>query len=57
MASWTSGNLDTNNQYVKYTITITENSTSVENNTSNVTVKVKFFRTNSGYETYGTGKV
>lgn len=57
MASWTSGNLDTNNQYVKYTITITENSTSVENNTSNVTVKVKFFRTNSGYETYGAGKV
>ena len=57
MVSWTSGNLDTNNQYVKYTITITENSTSVENNTSNVTVKVKFFRTNSGYETYGTGKV
>lgn len=57
MASWTSGNLDTNNQYVKYTITITENSTSVENNTSNVTVKVKFFRTNTGYETYGTGKV
>lgn len=57
MASWTSGNLDTNNQYVKYTITITENSTSVENNTSNVTVKVKFFRTNSDYETYGTGKV
>ena len=57
MASWTSGNLDTNNQYVKYTITITENSTSVENNTSNVTVSVKFFRTNTGYETYGTGKV
>ena len=57
MASWTSGNLDTNNQYIKYTITIAENSTSVENNTSNVTVSVKFFRTNTGYETYGTGKV
>ena len=57
MATWTSGNLDTNNQYVKYTISITENSTSATNNTSNVTVSVKFFRTNTGYETYGTGKV
>lgn len=57
MATWTSGNLDTNNQYIKYTISITENSTSATNNTSNVTVSVKFFRTNTGYETYGTGKV
>lgn len=57
MATWTSGNLDTNNQYVKYTISITENSTSATNNTSNVTVSVRFFRTNTGYETYGTGKV
>ncbi len=57
MATWTSGNLDTNNQYVKYTISITENNTSATNNTSNVTVSVRFFRTNTGYETYGTGKV
>lgn len=57
MATWTSGNLDTNNQYIKYTISITENSTSATDNTSNVTVSVKFFRTNTGYETYGTGKV
>lgn len=27
------------------------------NNTSNVTVKVKFYRTNTGYSTYGTGTV
>lgn len=57
MDTWTSGNLDTNNQYIKYTISITENSTSATDNTSNVTVSVKFFRTNTGYETYGTGKV
>lgn len=57
MATWTSGNLDTNNQYIKYTISITENSTSATDNTSNVTVSVKFFRTNTEYETYGTGKV
>lgn len=57
MATWTSGNLDTNNQYIKYTISITENSTSATDNTSNVTVSVKFFRTSTGYETYGTGKV
>lgn len=57
MATWTSGNLDTNNQYIKYTISITENSTSATDNTSNVTVSVNFFRTNTGYETYGTGKV
>lgn len=57
MATWTSGNLDTNNQYIKYTISITENSTSATDNTSNVTVSVKFFRTNTVYETYGTGKV
>ncbi len=57
MASGTSGGLSTSNQYVNYTISIVENSTSVENNTSNVTVSVRFYRTNSGYETYGTGTV
>lgn len=53
----TSGALSTNNEYIKYKITITQNSQSVSNNTSNVTVSVKFYRTNTGYETYGTGTV
>lgn len=53
----TSGPLSTSNQYVKYTITVTQNSQSIENNTSNVTVSVRFYRTNTGYVTYGTGTV
>lgn len=55
--AWTSGAMSTSNTYVKYTITIDEKSTSTANNTSNVTVSVRFYRTNSGYSTYGTGKV
>lgn len=51
----TSSALSTSNQFVKYTITITQNSQSIENNTSNVTVSVRFYRTNTGYTTYGTG--
>jgi len=51
----TSSNFSTTNQYIKYRIIVTENSTSVANNTSNVTVKVQCWRTNTGYETYGTG--
>ena len=51
----TSSNFSTTNQYIKYRIIVTENSTSVANNTSNVTVKVQCWRTNSGYETYGSG--
>lgn len=51
----TSSNFSTTNQYIKYRIIVTENSTSVANNTSNVTVKVQVWRTNTGYETYGTG--
>ncbi len=53
----TSGALSTSNQYIKYTITIKTNSQSIDNNTSNVTVSVRFYRTNTGYETYGTGTV
>ena len=45
----TSGNMSTSNQYVKYTISINQNSQNVSNNCSNVTVTVRFFRTNSGY--------
>lgn len=53
----TSGALSTSNDNIKYKITITQNSQSVTNNTSNVTVSVKFYRTNTGYTTYGTGTV
>lgn len=52
-----SGQLSTDNQYIKYTIEIIQNSQNIGNNTSNVTVKVRFFRTNTGYETYGSGTV
>lgn len=51
----TSSALSTSNQFVKYTISITQNSQSITNNTSNVTVSVRFYRTNTGYTTYGTG--
>lgn len=53
----TSSAMSTNNNYVKYEITITQNSQSVNDNTSNVTVSVRFFRTNKGYKTWGTGTV
>ena len=53
----TSGALSTSNQYIKYTIEVIQNSQNVANNTSNVTVKVRFYRTNTGYETYGSGTV
>ena len=53
----TSAQMSTSGTYVKYTISITQNSQSVSGNTSNVTVSVRFFRINSGYETYGTGTV
>ena len=51
----TSNTFSTDNQYIKYRIIVTENSYSVANNTSNVTVQVQVWRTNQGYETYGTG--
>lgn len=51
----TSSNFSTDNKYIKYRIIVIENSTSVANNTSNVTVKVQVWRTNQGYETYGSG--
>lgn len=53
----TSSALNTSNQYIKYKITIKQNSTSVDNNTTNVTVTVNFYRTNTGYTTYGNGTV
>lgn len=53
----TSGALSTSNQYIKYKITITQNSRNIANNTSSVTVSVRFYRTNTGYTTYGSGTV
>ncbi len=51
----TSGAMDTSNQYVKYKITMTQNWQDVSSNATNVTVRVNFYRTNSSYQTYGTG--
>ena len=52
-----SGNMTTSNQYIVYWIECIQNSQSVSNNTSNVTVKVHIKRTNTGYTTYGNGTV
>lgn len=51
----TSPDFNTSNQYIKYRIVVTENSTSIPNNTSSVNVKVQAWRTNTGYTTYGSG--
>lgn len=51
----TSSAMSTSNQYIKYKITVTQNSQSVTDNTSNVTVSVKVYRTNTGFTTYGAG--
>ena len=53
----TSGTFSTTNQYIKYNIKVTESNVNVANNTSDITVQVEFWRTNTGYETYGTGTV
>lgn len=53
----TSSAMSTSNQYIKYTISVTPNSQSIADNTSNVTVQVRFYRTNTGYTSYGTGTV
>jgi hypothetical protein len=50
-----SANMSTSNQYIKYSIEVTQNSQSTANNTSNVTVDVWVWRNNTGYTTYGTG--
>lgn len=57
MVSETSEAFDTSNPYIKFEIKVKENSYSIQNNTSNVTVTVRFWRTNTGYQTYGTGTV
>ena len=47
----------TSNEYIKYNITVTESNVNTEKNTSDINISVKFWRTNTGYETYGTGWV
>ena len=51
----TSGDFSTSNQYIKYRIVVTELSTSIAENVSVINVKVQAWRTNTGYETYGSG--
>lgn len=53
----TSGAMSTTNTYIKYSIECIQNSQNVSVNNSSVTVKVRVWRTNSGYTTYGTGTV
>ena len=53
----TSSAMSTTNDKIQYKVTITQNSQSVANNTSNITVSVRVYRTNTGYTTYGTGTV
>lgn len=52
-----SSTFSTSNQYIKYNITVTESNINTSKNTSDITVSVKFWRTNTGYETYGSGTV
>lgn len=52
-----SSNFKTSNDKVLYNITVTESNVNTANNTSDITVQVKFWRTNTGYETYGNGTV
>jgi hypothetical protein len=50
-----SGNFGTSNKYIIYWTEMTEEWTDTNNNISNITVRVWAKRTNTGYETYGTG--
>lgn len=52
---YTSGTFSTTNNYVKFAVEITELSYNIENNTSQVKVRVYAWRSNSGYTTYGAG--
>lgn len=52
-----SGYFNTSNQYVKYWLEVIQNWQDINNNISNVTVKVWAVRTNTGYTTWGTGSV
>ena len=53
----TSSTFSTDNQYIKYNITVTESNVNASTNTSTANVSVKVWRTNTGYTTSGTGTV
>lgn len=55
MATWKLGPYSTSNSYIKYHIQIVETGQSIADNTTTLSVSVNFYRTNSGYETYGSG--
>lgn len=55
--TWTSGEFSTTNNYVKFKVRIKEVSYDTIANTSEVTVSVYAYRTNSGYTTYGSGTI
>ena len=55
--STTTNALNTSNKYIKYEITVEQGTPNVVNNTSPVTISVRFYRTNTGYETWGNGRV
>lgn len=50
-----SSDFSTSNQYIKYRIVVEESGINIVANTSNVTVYVQAWRTNSGYTTDGAG--
>lgn len=52
-----SGALSTSNDKVKYRIDVTPGNYSIEGNYTPVTVAVVFYRTNTGYKTWGSGTV
>lgn len=47
----------TDNSNIKYQIELIQNSQNIANNTSNITVKVYIYRTNTGYTTFGSGTI
>lgn len=50
-----SATFDTSNQFVKYRLTCSLNWQSIPENRSSVRIEIQAWRTNSGYQTYGTG--
>lgn len=55
IATYTSGNFNTTNQYIKFNVVVDLISQDIANNSSVVNVRVNIWRTNSGYTTYGSG--
>lgn len=55
IATYTSGDFSTTNQYIKFKVIVDLVSQDIANNSSVVNVRVNIWRTNSGYTTYGSG--